>query len=702
MLPQGTPELRQLAAGSGPMLAAQPGAVASWAGQQGSAGPGQGQGSHYGGPGASSAGQAAYGGLGARGTLGPGQGVGPGMGTGAAAAHGAGPGGPDSTTNAAATPSAGAQQSYVQGTGQRHMQQGAGQGFTQGFMQGYGQAPGGALAPGAPAAAGALALSHTSASMQQPAGQRPHASMHLLGSQGASWGSHGGPPKGQQAAQQRALQAKPEPTTTASWPYQPAQLVGGPQATPQGSAAALGHAAWALGSGPHAGAPEGTQQGRIAVSAGGQTGAGLLPQRQQPQQAGMVQPGSGSGYAASAPSQAVLQAHAATHGQAQAQLLVQPLAWQQEAPAATTARPQAHVQLQAGYALSQQQSALQAQTQAGSGAGSQQGFHAPQIHRSAPVQGSAPARISQPQNPSSWQQGPGGHNASAGSANPLALFTNAAAYGNNCGPASGRSMGAAARGSGDVKRGVRGVDGSYSQAATAGGAGYGSAAAAHGVGGSAAYSSEEALGANAAAYGRSVAGLHCASSTALHGSGAGASAGGLGSHGGPGGYAVGGPWGPQHGSEAPAGTGDAHQAGAPMQSTVYYPQHGQYAGAQQQVAPVAAAAPYTSNPNPAPHALGGSAPGHGQGSYPIPGPAYAQGFLQQRGAGACGAGGGSQGAQNMAAASAYPGFGPPFGQPAVQAGAAAAGKPNSDPYQAHAGGGVQWGQAPAQRQWSFQ
>ena len=615
-------------------------------------------------------------------------------------------------TNASAAPSGGAQQAYAQGTGQGHMQQGAGQGFSQGSMQGYGQAPG-ALAPGAPAsaAAGALALSRTSASMQQPAGQRPHASMQLLGSQGAlqlgaSWGGSGGLPEGQQAAQQRALQAKPEPTTTASWPYQPAQLGGGPRATPQGDAAAFGPAAWALGSGPHAGVPEGTQQGRMAVSAGGQTGAGLLPQRQQPRQAGRVQPGSGSGYAASAPSQAVLQAQAAAHGQVQPPLPAQPLAWQQEAPARTAARPQALVQLQAGYALSQQQSALQAQMQAGSGAGSQQGFPAHQVHPSAVVQGSAPAQMSQPQNPSSRQQVHGGHNASAGSANPLALFTNAAAYGNTHGPASGRSMGAAARGSGDVKTGVSGVDGSYSQAARAGGAGYGSAAAAHGVGGSALYYGEEAPGANAAAYGRSVAGLHPASSTgtATHSSGAGASAGGLGSHGRPGGYAAGGPWGPQHGSQAPAGTGDAHPAGAPMQSTVYHSQHAhsQYADAQQQAAPVAAAAPYTYTPYSAQHALGGSAPGHGQGSYPVPGPAHTQGFLQQRGAGASGAGGGSQGAQTAAAAGAWIGAGAQIGQPAVQTGASAVGMPNSDPYQAHAGGGVQWAQAPAQQQWSLQ
>lgn len=636
-------------------------------------------------------------------------------------------------TNASAAPFGGAQQAYVQGTAQRHMQQGPGQGVNQGSMQGYGQAPG-ALAPSAPASAAAVALapSHASVSMQQPASQRPHASLHLSGSQGtsqlgASWGGHSGLPAGQQAAQQRALQAKPEPASAAGWRNQPAQLGGGALAAPHGSAVALGHAAWGPGSGAHAGGPEGTQQGRMAGSAGVQTGAQLVPQRQQPQQAGMLQPGSGSWYAASAPPQVVVQASAAAHGHAGAHLPAQPPAWQQEAPARTAARPHAHAQLQAGHALSQQQSALQAQTQAGFSAGSQQGFHAYQVHQSVAVRVPAPARVGQPQNPSFWQQGHGGHNASAGVATSLAAQPplygsgsgggNAAAYGITYGPASGSGSGngAAAHGSGDVKTGVSGTDGSYSQAAMARGAGHGSAAAAHGVGGgSAAYHGGEAPGACAAAYGRSVAGLHPASSagTAFNGSAVGASAGDLGSHGRPGGYAVGGPWGPLYGGQASAGTGDAHQAGAPMKSTVYQTQHaqGQFAAGsthgghahqhaveQRQIAPVAAAAPYTSNP--APHALGGSALGHGQGSYPVPGPAYAQGFLQQRGAGASGAGAGSQGAQTAAAAGAYPGYGPPFGQPAVQAGATATGKPDSDPYQAHAGGGVQWGQAPAQRQW---
>ena len=618
-------------------------------------------------------------------------------------------------TNAAAASGGGAQQAYVQGAGQRHMQQG----YNQGFALDYGQAPG-ALAPGAPApaAAGAPAQSHASASMQQPAGQRHHGSMHLLGSQaasqlGASWGGHGGPPAGQQAAAQRTLQAKPESTTAAGWRDQPAQLGGGAQAAPHRSVVALGHSAWAPRSGPHMGGPEGAQQGRMAGSAGMQTGAQLVP---QPQQSGMVQPGSGLGYAASAPPQAAVQANAAAHGQAQAHLPAQPHAWQQEVRAATTTRPQAHAQLQAGYASSQQQSALQAEMQAGSGAGSQQGFHMHQVQPSAVVQGSAPAQMSQPQNPRLWQQGPGGDNASAGSATPLATLakapflvsgsgkSNAGAYGRSYVRVRGSGIGAAAPGSFVVKTGVSGVDGSYSQAAMAGGAGYGSAAVAHGVGGgSAAYYGGEAPGASAAAYGRSVAGLHPASSggTAFHGSGAGVSAGDQKGYGGPRGLDAGVLGDPQYGVQASATAGAAHQAGTPMQSTVYYPQHahGQYAGAQQQAAPIAAAAPYASHPYPAQHAQGGSAPGHGQVSYPIPGPAHAQGFSQQRGAGASGIGGGSQGAQTVAAAGAYPGYGAPFGQPAVQAGASTAGNPGSDPYQAHAGGGAHWGQAPAQRPW---
>ena len=386
---------------------------------------------------------------------------------------------------------------------------------------------------------------------------------------------------------------------------------------------------------------------------------GLVPQRQQPQQAGMVQPGSGLGYAASAPSRVALQASAAAHGESQGHMPAQPPAWQQEAPAATTPRPQAHVQLQAGYALGQQQSQLQAQT--GSGAGSQQGFPAHQVHPSAVVQGSAPAQMSQPQNPRSWQQGPGGHNASAGSATPLAAQakapslgsgsgeSNAGAYGRKYFLGRGSGINAAEPGSYVIETGVSGVDGSYSQAAMAGGAGFGSAAGAHGVGGSsAAYYGGEAPDADAAAYGRSVAGLHPASSagTALHGSGALAFGGGQMSYARQSGVAAGAHGDPQYGAQASASAGASRQAGAPMQSTAYYPQHahGQYAGAQQHAAPVAAFAPYASHPYPAQHASGGSAPGLAQGAYRDPGPALGQGFSQQRGAGASGAAGGSQGA----------------------------------------------------------
>ena len=666
----GTSGLQQLAAAQGLMLAAQPGGVPNPAGHPGSAGFGQGQGSQYGGPGASSVGQAAYGGLGVHGALGPGQGLRPGGGAGAAAAYGApaaqpvprpqlhvpkrqrpsapvpavtGPGGASGggrggNANGHALPGvvaggpaasqvgAGAFGAPDFATGAGFL---AGQGTVGGSMlgapgqpagqakhgysvggvvqgRGHGRPARGATLGGserqaATAATGLNSALHTRAAPSrgaQPAyAQGAGQGSGNVSQLGASWGGFGGLPMGQQLAQQQNLQASPEPITMASRHYQPAQLGGGAQAAPYGNAAASGQAAWMQPLGiPATGlhAPGlGPQQGHMAMSAGmqapGAPGPQLVSQRQQPQQAGFVQPGQGPGRAASAPSQAALQASAAVQEQAQSQSLAQPSAWQQQAPARHPAHhPQAHVQLQAGHAPSQQQRTLQAQTQARSGAGPQHGGQARHDHQTAAVQASAPASAGQPQIPG--QQGHGGYSASAGSAAPLASQapfpgsgsggSGAAAYGSS-GLAGGSSGSAAAHGSAGFASGGAAIYGSYPPAAMAGGTGFGSAAAQGFGGGSEAYYGVGAPVASAAGYSgrdvRAVAGLQHAdlqpaasAGTAFPGSAAGAPPGGQGL----GGEALGAPGRLQYGAQAHVPMGAAQQAGAPAQ----WPQHahGQY------------------------------------------------------------------------------------------------------------------------------